>query len=117
MSNAIGCEKRTAREQLWRGNLFVFGFLGHAAVLLIKAFDPARGVDKLLLSGIERMAGRANLDLVGTPGGIRIHHIAASTLNLAWLIVGVNCFLHDKNLQARSYSAVGGARQDGQRPY
>src|SRR5258706_15206732 len=66
-------------------------FLGVAAA---EAFDTARGVEDLLLSGVERMAVGANLDMDLRERGARFDFITARTDDRALLVRRMNAFFH-----------------------
>jgi hypothetical protein len=65
-------------------------------VFLAETIDAACRIEKFLLAGIERMAGRANLNLnVVTLGRAGLDDIAAMALDLDRLVFGMDSFSHD----------------------
>ena len=103
-----GKEAETTRE--WVA-LFVFGlsFLGGSTLLfwlesacfglsafgqLLETIDAAGGIDKLLLAGVERMTGRAELNMQVGLGGPGVELVPAGTVHVGQLIFGVDVCLH-----------------------
>src|SRR5947208_15551467 len=60
----------------------------------LEPLDPAAGVDQLLLAGVERMAGRADLDVELRLGGARIELVAARASDVREYVLGVDLSLH-----------------------
>jgi hypothetical protein len=68
---------------------------GTHSVLLAEFIDATAGIDDLLLSGIERVAGGANLDKkVLTERGARREFVATTTGDLDGFVIGVNVGFH-----------------------
>jgi hypothetical protein len=65
------------------------------AVTLIKAIHASRGVDQLLFSGKERMAGRTNFDVqIALFSGAGLERLAASAANSYLNVFRVNSWFH-----------------------
>jgi hypothetical protein len=64
------------------------------AVAAIEALDAASRVHETLLSGVKRMAIRAELDLNGAQSGMRFESVAASAGDHATAIDGMDCSFH-----------------------
>src|SRR5215211_6927289 len=56
--------------------------------------DPAPGIDKLLLAGVEGMAGGADLDVELRLGGARIELVATRATDVCQHVIGVDSSLH-----------------------
>lgn len=78
------------REALWRRILRLAD-----TVLAAELIDPAAGIENLLLTGIERMTGRAHFDeevLVKRGAGIKF--VTAATSDLDIVVGGMNLGFH-----------------------
>ena len=60
-----------------------------AAVFAVESLDAARGINKLLLAGVERMASGADVDTEVTAGGERVVNVSTSAGDLGRLVVRV----------------------------
>ena len=69
------------------------GTLLHA-VSFLEPFNATGGVNKLLLTGEERMAGRADLRGDLRFGGTRLERIAAEAFHCYFCVVRVKSFFH-----------------------
>src|SRR5215831_17480009 len=82
----------------WPGTLCrgCFGGLGRLpGVLLAELLDPAGSVDDLLLARVERVAGRAHLDVqLLTEGGASREGVPAAADHLDFLVFGMDLFFH-----------------------
>src|SRR4051812_37772402 len=65
-----------------------------AGCAAIEPLDPAAGVDQLLLAGVERMAGRADLNVELRLRGARVELVAARASNVREYVFGVDLSLH-----------------------
>jgi hypothetical protein len=72
---------------------FLFAFFG---VALTKTFNAPASIDHFLLTGIEWMAGRTNIqmDLVLCNGGAHFKLMTASAMKSNFMVSGMNIFLH-----------------------
>ena len=77
--------------------------LGHA---LLEFVHAAGGVHKLLLAGVEWMAGVANADDNHGLGGAGFDHVAAGATDFRVHIFRMNVRLHKKGLQ--TYQEIAG---------
>lgn len=68
------------------------------AELLLELFYTAATVDEFLLTGEERVAGRADVQSDFILGGQGSEFITASASNLAFLVVGMDTFFHEFHL-------------------
>jgi len=64
------------------------------AVSLLESFHPAGGIDQLLLSGKERMAGGADFGADFRLGGTALEGVAAQAFHRHFLILGMDSFFH-----------------------
>ena len=65
------------------------------AITLVKAIDASCGIDQLLFSGKERVAGRANFDVqIALLGRAGLESFATSTANGYFDVFGVNSWFH-----------------------
>jgi len=71
-------------------------------VLSAEALDAAGGVHEFLFAREEGMAGRANFNLDVPDGGTCLYDIAAGATYLCHLVLGMNLFLHIKNLTLKT---------------
>jgi hypothetical protein len=71
------------------------GLLFRAVVFLIEAFNATGCVDHLLFASEERVALRANFNVVIAKCGARFNNGTAGTRNFGGFIIRVNIFLHD----------------------
>src|SRR6266511_2866040 len=60
----------------------------------LEPLHPATGVDELLLTGVERMARRADLDVQLRLGGARVELVAARTAHVGKHVFGMDPGLH-----------------------
>src|SRR4051812_42134319 len=70
---------------------------------LLEALEPSARVDELLLAGVERMTGRADLDVQLGLRGTRRERVPAAAVHGGEDVVGVNLGLHGR---ARIAAAV-----------
>jgi hypothetical protein len=64
-------------------------------VLAAELVDPAAGIDNFLLTGIERVTGRANLDCeVFTEGAACGEFVATTTGHLDFAVIGMDVGFH-----------------------
>src|ERR1700750_2465334 len=70
---------------------------------LLEALEPSARVDELLLAGVERVAGRADLDVQLGLRGTRRERVPAAAVHGGDDVVGVNLGLHGR---ARIAAAV-----------
>src|SRR3954462_11992249 len=61
---------------------------------LLEALEPSARVDELLLAGVERMTGRADLDVQLGLRGTRRERVPAAAVHGGEDVVGVNLGLH-----------------------
>ena len=79
--------------------LFAFGFIG--SVFAAETFDSSCRIDKLLLTGEERVAVRAYFHADIFHRGSSLYDIAASTANPCFVIFRMNaCFQNIASFQA-----------------
>lgn len=71
-----------------------------ASVFLLELLDTAGGIHQLLLTGKERVAGAADLDVDFFFHRARFKNAAASAGHFGNLVVGVNFFFHLQFLPA-----------------
>lgn len=65
------------------------------AVTFVKAIDASCGIDQLLLTREERMAGRTDFDVqVALAGRAGLERLAAGAANGYFVIFGVNSWFH-----------------------
>jgi hypothetical protein len=81
------------------------------AIALVEAIDASGGIDQLLFSGKERVAGRANFDVqIALFGGAGLEGLAASAGNGDIDVFWVNSWFHLITLyrrpQGRNYKQV-----------
>src|SRR5712691_393266 len=93
------------------------GALDLDAVLLRKLLNAALRVDKLSLTGVERMAFRADLhpDVVASRPGHECFPAGAGDRGL--LVAGVNALLHRKTTSAPRRASSGGGANCNERDY
>ena len=83
------------KRKLFGGSCF-FGLLSLTlAILSIELFDTSRRVDKLLLSGIERMAVRTNINVNIFYGGMDLDLIPTRTPCFGLEVFWVDIRLHE----------------------
>src|SRR5437763_4226477 len=82
-----------------RGALSALGLLEAP----LEALDPAARVDELLLAGVERMAGRAHLDVQLGLRGTRRERVSAAAMHGGEDVIGMDLGLHGR---ARIAAAV-----------
>ncbi len=71
----------------------LFKKLFHVEALFESIYTSA-GVNKLLLTGIERMTFRTNFNTNIFTGRSGLNHLAASTGDCRFLIIGMDTFFH-----------------------
>src|SRR5215208_1127674 len=69
-----------------------------AGCAALEPLDPAAGVDQLLLAGVERMAGRADLDVELRLRGTRVELVAARASNVREYVLRMDLSLHPVQL-------------------
>jgi hypothetical protein len=65
------------------------------AVSFLEAFDTTGGVDQLLGTGKERMAGGTNFHLEVLGGSFGLDHVATGTTDFLQFVFGMNALFHD----------------------
>jgi hypothetical protein len=89
------------------GSLLLFrrSFLGGleagistSSELVLELFDPTSGVNELELSGVERMADVANVDLELFAGAACSKTISATASHLGFEVFWVDAIFHDRDL-------------------
>src|SRR5947199_2135845 len=85
-----------------RGALSALGLLEAP----LEALDPAARVDELLLAGVERMAGRAHLDVQLGLRGTGRERVSAAAMHGGEDVIGLDLGLHGR---ARIAGALGAA--------
>ena len=92
---------RTRMDQLL---LLGSGFLwvlktgvGTSRELVLELFDTTRRVDELQLSGVERMANIAYVDLQLFASAPRFEAVAAAASDLSFEVFGVDAVFHDRS--------------------
>lgn len=92
---------RTRMDQLL---LLGSGFLwvlktgvGTSRELVLELFDSTRRVDELQLSGVERMANIAYVDLQLFASAPRFEAVAAAASDLSFEVFGVDAVFHDRS--------------------
>lgn len=92
---------RTRMDQLL---LLGSGFLwvlktgvGTSRELVLELFDSTRRVDELQLSGVERMANIAYVDLQLFASAPRFEAVAAAAGDLSFEVFGVDAVFHDRS--------------------
>src|SRR4051794_21218940 len=65
-----------------------------AGCAALEPLDPAPGIDELLLAGVERMAGGADLDVELRLGGARVELVATRATDVRQHVIGVDLSLH-----------------------
>ncbi len=98
LSEITFSQKTSLRKELRR----LAESLVHTKTLLESVYASA-GVNKLLLTGVERVTLGANLDSDVFLCGTGLDNIAASTGNGSLLIVGMNTLLHEQHLISFQY--------------
>src|SRR5436853_331503 len=101
---------RTSSRGIWhqRGLLLLFDSSGSSAatsVLLLEAFDAARGIDELLLAREKWVATRANFHREAAARGERVVFCTASTRNRCGFISWMNALLGHDASETRLYTA------------
>jgi hypothetical protein len=85
--------------------LFRSGFLGGlktgvstSGELVLELLDPTGSINELELSGVERMADIANVDLEFLAGAASRKAISATACHLGFVIFWVDAVFHDRDL-------------------
>ena len=80
------------------GSSGAFG-CGLLAITFVEAIDAPCGIDQLLLTREERVAGRTDFDVqVALAGGAGLERLAAGAANSDFVIFGVNSWFHSWSL-------------------
>ena len=88
----VGCVNPLSPGLFRSGSVFGCGFL---AVPFVKAIHASGGIDQLLFSGKERMAGRTDFDVqVALFGGAGLERLAAGAGNGYLNVFRVNSWFH-----------------------
>jgi hypothetical protein len=77
------------------GGLRGLGGLGFGEPLL-EFVNASGGIDEFLRAGVKGMAGIANADDGGLPGGPCFDHVATGATNFGILVFGMNLSSHKK---------------------
>lgn len=90
------------------GSLLLFrsGFLGGLKTgvstrgeLILELFDPTGGINELELSGVERVADIANVDLEFFAGTASSETVSATACHLGFVVFWVDAVFHDRDLR------------------
>src|SRR6185369_14625995 len=100
---------------LWSGGGFGSGFL---AVTLVKAIDASCGIDQLLFTRKERVAGRTDFDVqVTLLVGASLECLAARTADGDFNVFGMNSWFHFLLFTLYWSLSIGGSRPRFQTRY
>ena len=88
------------------GRALLGGALGHVGVALRELVDAACGVDELLFTREERMAGGANTDFQVLPGRAGLIRSTARAVDRGFAIIGMNAVFHGLEKGARNLDAL-----------
>src|SRR4051794_26889174 len=70
------------------------GLATAAGCAALEPLDPAPGIDELLLAGVERMAGGADLDVEVRLGRARVELVATRATDVRQHVIGMDLSLH-----------------------
>jgi hypothetical protein len=104
---------RSEKKQDWKlsGCALLGGALGDVRVALGELVDPACGIDELLLTREEWMAGGTNADFQVLPRRAGVIRRAARAVDRGFAIIGMNAVFHGlekgaRNLVGPGFSAI-----------
>ena len=67
--------------------------------LVLELFDPTGGINELELSGVERVADIANVDLKFFAGTASSETVSATACHLGFVVFWVDAVFHDRDLR------------------